>query len=527
MWWRQRLHSPWDGLLSRNLRSRLELVTMGVALVLVTALSACGSTVQVDGHQARAGDLGLDVAGGGERSDAPLGTGNGSTGNGSIGGGSAGDPTGTPLGGASASRGVDTHSRPTGVEGETGTSAAPAPGSTGRGFTEDEIFIGHMTWNDGDRALGRFGIEGVSPGDQEAQARAAIKIINDRGGVAGRKLVPVFYDIQTGATDSTNGQAACARWTEDQPVFAAITTIGWKGEVLSSCLAKHKTPFIANAPDLDSRSRIYNFPLKYAPSQVVMERMIPAWAERATALGYFREWNTEVGGPGVAEVKIGAVSESGFQANDFFRVLSQSLAQQHRSLAETFAPSGPADYSAAVLRFRSAGVTHVFVNHGLDFLFFTQAAESQQYRPRYSISSAAYPRFVQGNAPAAQMAGAIGVGWLPTTDVAQDLGDFSGAHAKCLKAMRDSGQDTSKGATSFMLLACDGYNFVASALERGDLSPQGFERGARAIGSMTSAATFGIALPDGRRDGAFAVRDLAYGDDCKCFRYVSTTNHNM
>ena len=56
---------------------------------------------------------------------------------------------------------------------------------------------------------------------------------------------------------------------------------------------------------------------------------------------------------------------------------------------------------------------------GLDpwIFVFSASAESQHYRPRYAIHTGIAPQAsMQSNAPAAQLAGAMGLGFAPTLD---------------------------------------------------------------------------------------------------------------
>ncbi len=94
------------------------------------------------------------------------------------------------------------------------------------------------------------------------------------------------------------------------------------------------------------------------------------------------------------------------------RVLPAGLGASRRGLLFSQANN-------AVLKFRSAGVTHVITvptGGALPFAFMP-SAESQGYRPRYAMNSLEIPAFVDLNVPNAQLKDALAVGWLPTSDV--------------------------------------------------------------------------------------------------------------
>lgn len=380
------------------------------------------------------------------------------------------------------------------------------------------------------------GVGGAVAGHEEV-AKAIISDINARGGVAGRKIVPAFYDFPTSGEPNAQAQAACVRWTEDRPVFAVVN--GMAGvvadETLTACLAQRQTPLLQIGPVIRPRSVYSRYaPYLYAPAEPTLERLVPVWMQLAAANGYFDGWDTIAGRPGSAQTKIGILSFRPAYGSDFTRVVRQELGRRSQRVAATFEFSGDAarvgdEMNQAVLRFREAEVTHVISSSSI-LLFFTPAAEAQRYRPRYAVTSDNAPRAVQTMAPEGQMAGALGVGFLPTRDVdnARDPGDVSAATTRCRRIMQKAGQDTSS-RTAFHLMAksCDAFNLLAAAIEKGGLSPAGMHRGVQAVGSIPSASTFRMLFPGGRFDGASAVRDLAYRNNCSCFAYMSRKNHGM
>ena len=96
-----------------------------------------------------------------------------------------------------------------------GVPAASAGGST-PGVTKDEIKVG-ITYIDFSSIRN---IVDIDHGDYEAAYNAVIKDVNKRGGVNGRKIVPVFAAVSPVGTVSQ--QEACVKLTEDEKVFAAV-----------------------------------------------------------------------------------------------------------------------------------------------------------------------------------------------------------------------------------------------------------------------------------------------------------------
>lgn len=509
---------------------------LGVASILV--LSACGSTVQWagtvndgDGRMIKNDGLGLPEPPksetGRERPTVVPGT-------------------GTKSGSTRESTQVITDGHQTGGDSQPGLrgpqDVASSGSGSGRGYTHKEIFVGYATFKALESTGSALGLEGADVGDQEAVAKAIINDINSRGGVAGRKLVPVFYDIKFEEADrnpDAAAQKACARWTEDRPVFAAINQIiAIPDKTLITCLAKRQTPLVHVGPVLRPQSIFSRFtPYLYAPTFPSLERLMHPWMQRAAAHGYFMGWNATTGGPSSGDVKIGILSDRSRYGPDFTRVVRQEMDRQRRLVAATFEWSGGLsnasnEMNQAVLRFRNAGVTHVIASNGALF-FFSTAAASQNYWPRYTVSTDNQPTILQRNSPREprnSLTGAMGVGWNPTLDVdsARDPGDVSAAQTRCRKIMRQAGQNTSmRDAFALHVRACDGFNLLVTAIKKGGLSATGIQRGVEAMGSILSASTFRVSFPHGRPDGAGAVRDLAYHNNCECFAYLNRTNHGM
>ena len=514
------------------LRRRGACAVVGVTVAVI--LAGCGSTVSSESLQSSGSvgvgsdglSSGVSPAGAGDESMTPL---------------AEGAPAGTGDISAPTVAGGDPASRRPGTGpgagelAEIGTSSsAPAPGRSGRGFTAKNIYIGYLTWKDASRLGSAIGIY-ADYGDQEMIAKAIINDMNRRGGIAGRTVVPVFYDYQTAdlSNPARGDQAACSRFTEDQPVFAVVAVTGILSEVLPTCLAKQKTMLVANPGGPYSREFFDKYtPYLLATSSPTIERYVPAWLARANAVGYFGGWDTANGAPGKAPVIVGVLVSDSPMGNLFDEVVRKEMTRQGHKVGPTFKVSSPLDSAAmnsAVLQFRSAGVTHV-VSDPLQLLLFPQSAESQQYRPRYAIGSQHVPELIEKAAPAGQLNGALGAGFMPAMDVSarQDPGALSSATTRCQAVQRAGGQNPDKrDAYYLMVKACDGFWFLDRAVKLGGLSPLGVVQGARQIRSMPPAGVFRISFDDGRPDGIAAIRDLGFKTSCKCFMYLDKTDRPM
>ncbi len=119
--------------------------------------------------------------------------------------------------------------------------------------TKDQIKVGN-TYVD-TASLKSRGIN-IDHGDYETSYKAVIDDINSKGGINGRKIVPVFAPINPIGTDPA--QAACVKLTEDEKVFAVVgfflndgplcyleqhTTPVVGGTITSEYLARAKAPW--------------------------------------------------------------------------------------------------------------------------------------------------------------------------------------------------------------------------------------------------------------------------------------------
>jgi ABC-type branched-subunit amino acid transport system substrate-binding protein len=414
------------------------------------------------------------------------------------------------------------------------TAASNLP-ATGRGFDEDEIRIGYLTWNEVSTAGSAVGVA-VDYGDQEAIANAIVDDLNARGGIAGRTVVPVFYDYRTseilGAPEAAD-QAACTRLTEDTTVFAVVAVTGVLSEVLPQCLADHRTPLIVNTNIPFAREAFERWsPWFFSTASPMMERFMPVWFDRMLAIGWFEPWDTTAGAPGSAPVKIGLLTSNSEGGRLFADLVTAELARLGHDVAASQEVENAFDSNgmqSAVLQFRSAGVTHV-IPESLILLLFPQAAESQRYRPRYAMSTASAPLLVQSAAPPAQLAGSLGVGFFPSYDVtnAQDPGDPSPATGRCRELHRAAGNDPDQRESwNLMGKACDGFSYLLAATQIAGLQDDAMAIGTPAVTSLESAGTFVITFGPGRPDGVGAVRDLGYDVGCECFAYLNAEDRPL
>src|SRR4051812_3012953 len=205
---------------------------------LVTA--ACGSTVA--GTRTASGVAGAALGGaapgaaqGGSSTASGLGgSGAASQSGATVTTGGAASQAGSVGGPGVPSRGGAVSGGSTGaVQAGGGSASAVAPG-----VTATTIKVGVTYTANGEAANAALGASAITRGDEKGYMKAVIDDINERGGIAGRKLVPVYfaYDAQSAESKDAQDQAACAALTQDNHVFVAFG--GGLTENFDACLQK-------------------------------------------------------------------------------------------------------------------------------------------------------------------------------------------------------------------------------------------------------------------------------------------------
>jgi ABC-type branched-subunit amino acid transport system substrate-binding protein len=405
--------------------------------------------------------------------------------------------------------------------------ATPLIPADAPGVTNTTITIGVNLPNPQSAAeiTAAFGANGVQSTDNLAAVEAIINYINAHGGVAGRKLVAVYTytDITQGTYDSED-QAVCDTFTQDNKVFAVIELINDGSPVLASCLAQAGVVLIddGNSIIYDTKTIEADFGAGYyEPTHMVLDRygeVIDGLAQQ----GYFD------GHP-----KIGVIIFDLPQYEETLtNVIEPALAKLGLSVTDTYAFAAPsstagvaddaAEASNAILRFKSEGIDHVLFVDSLSALpfLFMPVASSQGYTPRYGLSSDDIPEFLQQNAPASQLAGAVAVGYSEVRDIANP--DYTGTPEmkECSEAVAPSGASTP--AISYGM-GCDPFFFLQAAVNSAtEVSIAGMRAAVDRLGTSYQAAdTPYTDWGPGNYDGVAAYRDLTFEGSCSCFEYTS------
>jgi hypothetical protein len=472
-------------------------------------LAACGTTVPMTSSTTTADSLGGPLA--------TQGPGAGTTG--ALAGGTTGGTTG--LSGSGSTTGTTSGDVALPGDGTTGVAAGP-------GAALKLLEIGTYYLNGGNAALAAAGFAGLVIPDSKPVFDAFIKRINERGGLAGRRLVPVYYEYNTGVDGRTQDAAACATFTEDHHVFLVVGGVNSGAGELLPCLAKHDVPLIAAATGGDERFFAKYHRYAYEPFQLNFTAGFRLLVSNLKARGYLNgvkkvglvQFPGEAYDNAVSDGLVPALREVGLKLDD--RITTGS-ATDNSSIA--------ADSASAVLKFNTERIDLViFLSPGgAPETYFMTAADKQGYKPKYGIWSPDSPYVLATTAPRAQLSGAIGVGWVPGLDVAsaQDPTAQTPAAKACLAQGKAMGLDESGLGNPLVRASCDVFNTLLGAVAGNvdaTTSTAVLERGFDALaGKVVSAGGFGIHWVPGHHDAVSGYRDLRYDDGCGCFTYVGQT----
>jgi hypothetical protein len=407
------------------------------------------------------------------------------------------------------------------------------------GVTQTSISIAsyyNKNQGSGNAALGLS----LNEGDARKPQNVMIDWVNSHGGVAGRKLVPIYYGFDasgTGPPVDQQKQAACAKYTQDNQVFAILDGGSGGSDVMDDCAKK------AGAIDFGQAGT----PTSYRdyPHRIDIDTLNQVRAQTVTVDGLAQLGYWDKG------AKIGVVTwddPSYKQAID--QGLLPALQAHGLSLATppyyVAVPQTLQDFGAssaainnAVLKFSTLGIDHVLLADGPAGIFkgggisieWLKRSESQQYYPRYGFNDSNLPIELQGLHVLSnrQAHRSVYVNW-------SDLGPaYEGGYhqnteqQQCLKIMRKHGIDVSntnsKGAA---VLACTDMWFLQDVGVEMDalnlsLTADNFisavdHLGYRYLSPGSYATYFGAQ----QHDGVAGVRHGTFADSCSCYKWIGT-----
>jgi hypothetical protein len=411
--------------------------------------------------------------------------------------------------------------------------AAPIP-AKGRGWDEKFVYMGFFTVNDLHTVAGGLGIN-LDPGDLEADANAVAAYVNSTGGLFGRQLKILFRDTKTVDVASNPegvASAACTDFTQDRPVIGVVNMVTTMDTAnFRACFARAHTPvFSASSAMLDTQATKGLEGLFYQTAMVAWDKLAPVFVARLKAQGWFGGWNQRLGvADPKARPKIGIVTSTTDAGTRVAKEIKGALAAAGYPGALTFQWTDASQGQGSSVNYMNGNnVTHVIVAD-LELTAFQNSAQSQQYKPRYGITSYNDPYTnLETLSPQGANNGALGIGWAPAYDVSDtnDPGPTGPGYTRCMQLQEKAGQRFSGKRTAklFALASCDSILLaVEGARAAHGLDAAAIYRGALQVSPrFSTAVSFGnSALTPSHLFTPSSARDLAWFTDCSCFKYTS------
>jgi hypothetical protein len=490
------------------------------AVAACLALSACGSTVQLQGSGTSSDGLGGSQA-------AP-----GSAGGGGLGPGSGG-ATGTGTGAGTGGSATGGASGTTGQGGTTATGGSATPFDPGQApaaaATRKPVEVGIVIYPDVKEYAALFGASG-SPGDQKAEAQTAVNWVNAHGGLNGHKVVPVWFEVSLTSTQpyAQTYQQICDSFTQDHKVVAAIF-IGNAEAGLPSCLGKRGVLFLGHGHYLRDHNDYRSLSNVLTPNDPDSLRVARSMVEQMLAKGLVRRGE-----------ELGLLVMNYDAPKRGAALMTSLLKEQGISvfISEIPYPQSTQDISnsaavvqSAELNMASRGIKTVSSLCPGCVGFFMTDAESQQYYPNYVVSSFDTVGGVKGQGHTKSLDGAIAVGWDPMRDVGTHTnpGELAGntTHQLCRTIEKAYAvDDTSEFASQAFCGALQDLYAAAKAAGAEKVTGASLMAGFERLGtSHPGTANFSTLLSSGQHAGVASYRVMAYQAGCDCFRYENTTLH--
>jgi ABC-type branched-subunit amino acid transport system substrate-binding protein len=403
----------------------------------------------------------------------------------------------------------------------------PAAANTGvakpGGASKDPVVVGYY----GTEATNgnQFGLNGQVLGDPKVIGQAMVDWLNAHGGLAGRpvKLVVTTTPLLPTTPQDQIDQAACARMTEDNHVFAVVS-ITLTTPAFYQCIAQHRTLYVSNTVDIPDQGWFMSHVTTLFSGNATQDRAGAAAADGLWRAGYFSD-------PGA---KIGVITAdhpwftSGVDA--FKKVAAQhgvNVAAVGTTCHTPCTTNEQAQEGAnIVVKFRGQGINHVVLLNYESATAFMQAANSAGFYPRYGFDSYALPGGwpTTNTGPTLSAGGtAVGAGFMLSVDIARAQNPPLNPQTQlCEKIMRDAGINMENfGVEVQVYMTCDGFWLLKAAMDRAGAPDYAAMQGAveGIAGSYIPANGFTAFYGPQRHDGSQTYRIVDYVPDCNCMRY--------
>jgi hypothetical protein len=490
-------------------------------------LAACGSTVQTSQSAVGLAPSGVASTPGTTSGDSGL-TVPGTTTGGAVAGWGSTTATGTGTTGTGTGGTTATGS---GTTSGTGTSSGSATGRSGEpavsapGITASTINLGFeysTTTGAADRAVG---VAGAAPSyDFRDVMNAAINYANKHGGFAGRKLQGIYYDLNVANPRESEDQAACAKFTEDNKVFA----MQGQTDILRACAEKAGAVSLVSGNEIEST--FHKYPHFVDPSAIRLDRMGPVTVGGLYKAGYF---TGKLGLITWDEPNYRYAMTNGYLPALAAHGIKPAAPPAYIGVPQQVGAIGDmtAEVSSVVTKFRSLGIDHVIIQDGTAGVWagggitleFMNNAKSQHYYPRYGENTYNLPG--SSELPSDEQNNLLAI--LDADESAKnDAGwHMNAAREKCFKIQAEAGipvSESNDNDESLAALACDVVFFLQQVINQLPvLSSDAFVSEVQKLGtSFKPAFVYGTRFFQGRLDGSDSVRTVHYYSSCQCLKFA-------
>jgi hypothetical protein len=364
---------------------------------------------------------------------------------------------------------------------------------------------------------GQFGKKAPDPFDG---IKPMLSYFNAHEGIAGHAIKPVYVRLDSKTDTEQAGQLACTALTQDNTVDLVLS-LGFASETLYSCLKKEGVSIFSPGTWAADEQWLAQYPNVFLPEAVRADRYMPQVIASAVQRGTLK-----------AGDKLGVLVEGCPWGERVYDKVIVPTAQRYGVTTEKAAvtcitnivsdlTTVTQDLTRDALQLATKGATHVMAltaAEGFFDAFFSQVAGSQNYLPKYLVSSNANvfnttdPKGTVHFSPDA-VKNIIGIGWQPFMDLGSKAQPASSAQsaqqALCRRADSTMGgalADTTDGRyfkMGMFYATCDTLLAIKTALLS---NGNRFGIGDMALGFQTVLAKGVSAFAAGGRYGGGAFR---------------------
>lgn len=289
------------------------------------------------------------------------------------------DRAGTPRAGSDAASSPSAGQTPQPAITAAGESTSTPTSSSEVGVTPDAVKVGFLLTDLGNPTGLAVG-PGVSVEEQQQQWQAYVDELNERGGVAGRRVQPVYRNATI--LDKDQMRATCIRLAKDDKVFAVLDAGGAAiGELPQCYTAEHGLPLLAGGAaglwdDAFASSRGLLFVMHQRGS-----RLMRSFAAELDRVGRLRGKTC-----GILADQFQGASPRGGEALEA-ELEARGCKVAHRETLSADLSTGSSQIPLAVQQMRGKGVNAVMLLANPVYATqFVQGAQAQAYQPEYNLT---------------------------------------------------------------------------------------------------------------------------------------------